>query len=127
MTPHPPVIKSGTRFIVTDEHLTLLRAANVHYHEEGSFWQDPKRPYGNSCPIPEDVYRVLMGHDYYTDHEDSDGLDEDNEELYDHYMQLHMDMAVVLQIVLDTGKFERGTYQFSWGHPHWEKIEIVAF
>lgn len=95
------------RFHVTEEHLKLLRAANVQY-EDGIEWGaaaiDPKRPYGNG-DLYGDIARLVgiePGPDEY---------DPFTEAERERMMGLHRDLATVLQIVLLVGRFEAGEYE----------------
>lgn len=89
-------------FVLTDQHLTLLRAADVQWDETefGAPAIDPKRPYGNGdvvgdmarllgVELPEDAGSIVV-----------------TQEL----TRLHAETKTALQIVLGTGRFEPGTY-----------------
>ena len=82
-------------FTVTEQHITLLRAALVEWDpcEFGAPEIDPKKPYGNSA-VEHDIRRVLGN---------PAGSDED-------MTRLHAETGIVLQIVLSTGMFEPGRY-----------------
>jgi hypothetical protein len=89
-------------FQVTDDHLKLLRAAQVSWDDsmyEGAPEIDIKRPYGNKYDVAADVAFILTG---------------EQRELSAHerarYIQLHRDMERVLAIVLATGSFAPGRY-----------------
>lgn len=86
------------RFTVTEQHLKLVRSFNVGWQdtEYGAPEIDPKRPYGNSN-VRYDIAEIL----------NIDPSEADWEVLE----QLHRDTDKVLQIAIDTGKFEAGTYQ----------------
>lgn len=101
-------IRNATEFTVTDEHLKLLRRANVGWEdcEFGAPAIDCKRPYGNSDVIS-DIGEIL-GHDRR--HWDPDDDGDYEETIANNFTQLHAETAIVLQIALATGEFRPGRY-----------------
>jgi len=91
----------GREFIVTEQHLKLLRHMYVGWQdcETGAPEIDPKRPYGNS-DVPGDIHEILTG-------ERNAELTREQEELY---LALHRETDTVLQIVLRTGEAWPGRY-----------------
>lgn len=96
------------RFTITEDHLKLLREANISWDgcEFGAPCIDPKRPYGNSDVI-QDMARVLGIEPIEADFD---------ERVYpkgtaDKCIKLHREMETVLQIVLHTGEFKATTYE----------------
>jgi hypothetical protein len=101
-------------FYVKEEHLKLLRRLNIKWMEIGSAYGvpqiDAKRPYGNS-----DVMRDLCGILGYET--DGDGWNDPTE--YAQAELFHREMATVLQICLQTRRFEAGRYWVKDGR--WKK------
>jgi len=97
-------------FEVKDEHLKLLKEMYVGWNdcEFGAPEIDPKRPYGNSDGV-DDVARVIG----YKKTKDTVELEDCDwtQEAYDYLYNLHKDMQIVLQIVLSSLSFKKGTYQ----------------
>lgn len=101
-------LRSVTSFTVTDEHLKLLRRANVGWDdcEFGAPAIDCKRPYGNSDVIS-DIGEILgYRQEYWWDA----FTEEYNETIADNFAELHAETGVVLQIALATGEFRPGRY-----------------
>ena len=88
-------------FVMTDEHIKLLRNFNVGWQdcEYGAPEIDPKRPYGNSS-VEADIHEILTGETEYE-------LTDDQRE---RYALLHRDTETALQIVLVTGSMMPGKY-----------------
>jgi hypothetical protein len=113
-------------FIVTKEHLTLLRNATVEWNpiEVGAPSINPKKPYGNSN-VAEDIYELLYpeAYDALTKEEKEDFYDERDVKGYDyhsHFMKKHKETQKVLEIVLATGRFLPGIYEHDWRtEPNW--------
>jgi hypothetical protein len=101
-------IRNATEFTVTEEHLKLLRRANVDWEdcEFGAPAIDCKRPYGNSDVVA-DIGEILgYEEEYWQDPVTGDY----NETIADNFAQLHAETAIVLQIALATGEFRPGRY-----------------
>ena len=102
------------RFIVTEQHIKLLRAANVGWGdcEFGAPAIDCKRPYGNS--------------DVYGDIADILGLVADDDgsygALHAEMNQLHKETKTALQIFLATGTMETGEYIAPQYTREWRKV-----
>jgi hypothetical protein len=101
-------IRNVTEFTVTEEHLKLLRRANVGWEdcEFGAPAIDCKRPYGNSDVVA-DIGEILgYGEEYWQD----PLTGEYNETIANNFAQLHAETGIVLQIALATGEFRPGRY-----------------
>lgn len=111
-------------FTVTDQHLTLLRHANIRFNEtfyHGSAEIDPKRPYKDGSAFWGAAHAL-----------DPDGVPTEDDEAADayelahweEYMRLHRETATVIAIATRTGHFEPGTYQRTspW-IDDWKRIE----
>ena len=107
-------------FIVTKEHLKLLRHFQVGWQdcETGAPEIDPKRPYGNS-DVPQDIYEIL--HDKRGKKLTSKEKELTEEEKKS-YLKLHLEMEIVLQIILSIGAFEAGEYRCKKYSTNWEKV-----
>lgn len=92
------------RFVVTDEHLKLLRRMNVGW--QGAPGIDCKRPYGNSA-VEQDMHEILTGEKIGRPGSSRDSLTDAE---LDRYWRLHVETQMALQIALVVGKFEAGTY-----------------
>jgi hypothetical protein len=98
-------IEGAHEFEVMPAHIALLRRANTGW--EGHGWVGApsllrKRPFGNS-DVYADMAQIVDGRDYISDHE----VLEEEEVRYD---QLLGELALVLEIVLQSGSFEPGHY-----------------
>jgi hypothetical protein len=123
------VIDHVGRFIVTEEHLRLLRRAYVSWDagEFGAPGINPKRPYGNSNVFA-DMAEIL-------DSPGSERMDADEEERMNtdeeltpdaewRYLRLHVETAIALQIGLATGEFRAGRYvRGNEWHNSWKRDE----
>jgi hypothetical protein len=95
------------RFTVTEDHRKLLRRLNIGYDEwtEGGAPEvDPKRPYGNG-----DLYgdmREILGRPDAPDGE---------------LIELHKQMATVLQILVYTASLEPGEYESPKYFAEWRR------
>jgi hypothetical protein len=105
------------RFTLTDQHLTLLRAANVGWDgsEFGAPAIDSKRPYGNS-----DVYgtigKLLGIVPAYNPKEDEC---EFTEKQLNHMRAIHKETQTALQVILATGAFVAGEYEADDYNRNW--------
>lgn len=101
-----------TQFVMTENHLILLRAMNVGWcgDEYGAPAIDPKRPYGNG-DVEEDIAELI-------------GLRLANPDLLtgDFLRKLHEQTETALQVVLATGTFEAGTYECDRYCRNWRKV-----
>ena len=95
-----------TEFVLTADHLTLLRHANLTWsaQEWGGPQIDPKRPFGNG-DLWRDVARIL-GWPAAADPEAEDGF-------YAHYDAagaVYGELLTALEVVLETLSFQPGRY-----------------
>lgn len=107
------------RFTVTDDHLKLLRRANVGW-DSGEFGApsiDCKRPYGNS-DVVSDIHEIIGNP---KDAPDDDGNWPDG--VYERYCTIHRETKVVLQIALTTGMFRAGKYECDVYRTNWRMTE----
>lgn len=89
-----------TTFTLTENHLKLARHTFIDWDDscyEGAPAVDIKRPYGNSSQM-EDVWTIIYGMDYYTEHPDT-SLEEAFPDEYEKCRALHREMATALQII----------------------------
>lgn len=96
------------RFTLTEDHLKLLRRANVttNYGETESPGLCTKRPYGNG-DVVEDVAEIIGIESFRLDEDDS----QYDEALYDKLWKLHKEVETALQIILTTQSFVPGDYE----------------
>ena len=113
-------IRSVTDFTVTEDHLKLLRRANVGWDdcEFGAPAIDCKRPYGNSDVIG-DIGEILGYPEGHYQDEDGDRY----EVIEDNFTQLHAETAIVLQVALATGEFKAGRYVCDKYRANWRRVE----
>jgi hypothetical protein len=106
-------------FTLTDEHLTLLRRANVRWGEMewGAPEIDGKRPYGNGN-LKDDVAGIL-GWELV----DAEGGPKLTMAQANRALELHRETETALQIVLATGSFEAGDYEASKYGRDWRRRE----
>jgi hypothetical protein len=114
------VVRNVSRFTITDDHLRLLRRANVSWDETefGAPEIDCKRPYGN-CDVLRDIAEIL-------EIPDSEWVGEDMDPLpgYEQrFLRLHVETAVALQIALSTGEFRTGRYMREDRNHAWKRDE----
>lgn len=104
-----------TQFVMTENHLILLRAMNVGWcgDEYGAPEIDPKRPYGNS-DVEEDIAKLIGIRMENPDHPLTD------DQRYA-LRELHAQTDTALQVVLATGTFEAGTYECDRFCRNWRK------
>lgn len=102
-------------FIVTEEHIKLLRAAYVSWEncEFGAPAIDCKRPYGNGY-VYGDIAEILQIHP-----EDEDGTFSD--EQIERMERWHRETEKALQIFLRTGMMEPGTYVSDACEDNWTR------
>lgn len=95
------------RFTLTNEHLTLLRAAFVGWDdcETGAPCIDPKRPYGNSN-VESDIAEKLG----WTLFEDAD--QHLSAEQRDRADTLHRETQEALQVILQLADIDPGDYAY---------------
>jgi hypothetical protein len=104
-------------FEVTEDHLTLLRNANVGWDgcEFGAPSIDCKRPYGNSAVYGDMVRLLEWGGDgeyeAFTEHQQHE-LD-----------RIHKETATALQIILAVGYFKAGRYEADKYRRNWREGE----
>jgi len=124
-------------FVIKEEHLKLLKEMCVRWNdcEFGAPEIDPKRPYGNSNVVYNvaeiiGIEKTKDNTEYdkeeakeYSDYNDYITDLEWNKKTYDYLFDLHKDMQIVLQIVLSTLSFQKGTYRKKnkYGH-EWVKV-----
>lgn len=103
---------STETFTLTDEHLTLLRAAYIGWEdcEFGAPAIDCKRPYGNSDVIG-DIHELLGG--------GGDPSAEDEER----YHKLHAETQTALQIVVQQASVRPGTYETEKYRNDWHIVD----
>jgi hypothetical protein len=100
------------RFVITADHLKLLRNLGFEYDasvEFGAPCVNPKRPYGNS-----DVYGDLR-----------EILNEGRPEPYsdEDLLRLHKQMTTVLQIIARTGRVATGRYDARKYFNDWKPVQ----
>ena len=100
------MIRNVTEFVVTEDHLKLLRHAHVSWDdsEYGAPSIDSKRPYGWSN-IAGSMAQILdwPDRDDWIDEEPPPGVE-------DQCARLHAETAIALQVVLVTGELRPGRY-----------------
>lgn len=108
-------------FVLTDEHLKLLRAMCVGWQdcEYGAPEIDPKRPYGNSG-VEADIHELLTNEREY----------ELTEAQRERYSQLHRETQVALEIMLQCGELRPGTFgdmrKIPYGQREWSAVSAPA-
>ncbi len=104
-------------FVLTADHITLLRAANVGWEdcEFGAPAIDCKRPYGNSY-VEGDIAK-LLGWSWV----EEDGLTKQQER---DAAKIHAETELALQIILTTGTMEPGSYYQSkeYDYRSWKRV-----
>jgi hypothetical protein len=115
-----------TVFVLTEEHVTLLRNSNVNDElsrvEYGAAQIDGKRPYGNSDVLMD--IASLLGVEKI---ETADGESVIRKEDGDRLERLHRETPTALQVVLASGSFTPGTYQTSSPyHRDWRLVEASS-
>ena len=119
-------LRGLTEFMVTEDHLKLLRRVYVDAWDPGEGYGaagiNPKKPYGNSY-VERDIAEIV-------DAPDEDWLYERGHKAYvtddaaQRFTHLHVETMVALQIVLATGEFRPGRYRraTTWGID-WQRDE----
>lgn len=99
-------------FIVTDEHIKLLRNAYVRWDdcEYGAPAIDPKRPYGNSS-VEEDIINLLGWEKGDRCPHCNEYLEDISDDLLDSAYTIHCETQTALQIFLFTGEMKPGCYR----------------
>lgn len=105
-------------FEVTEQHVRLLRAANVGWEdcEFGAPSIDCKRPYGNSS-IYQDIAKIL---DITPVNERAEEFNDEQTALMD---KLHRETQTALQIFLATGEMKAGKYVAPKYSNEWKRQE----
>lgn len=108
------------RFTLTEEHVKLLRAANVRWDncEFGAPAIDCKRPYGNSAVLY-DMAEILGVQQVEVDGGELRLLERDADRLAD----LHAETETALQVILATGSFGPGEYEADDYYRNWRRVE----
>lgn len=114
---------SRERFTLTEEHVKLLRHANVswHYMEWGAPCIDGKRPFGNGDHV-RDMAEILEVPVVETDQDAKALLARDAERL----RALYPELCTALQIVLTCGTFEPGLYEADLYFRNWQRVETAS-
>lgn len=109
------------RFEVKEEHLKLLREANVWWWdcEFGAPCIDPKRPYGNSS-VTKDIADIL-GEKLI---EDEYGEKIVAKEQGERFRKLHRQLEPVMEIMLHLAKLDPGWYECSEYGNDWRKVKM---
>jgi len=115
----PQLAAPAEEFVLTEQHIALLRRAQIVWHEahgpEGDYANpvgidvprfNPIRPYGNSN-IEQDIADIC-GVEY--DPAVLYGEGPETDALHARLMKLHQETMTALQIVLATGGFQPGHY-----------------
>lgn len=99
----------GKRFVLTKDHVKLLRQMIVGWSETefGAPEVDPKRPYGNS-DVVRDVLTIL---DWNVPRCPNCGAILDDGKVETQARELHFETATALQVVLSSGSFRPGVYR----------------
>ena len=106
-------------FILTEDHVKLLRRANVRWWEceTGAPAICPKRPYGNGA-VAADIAEIL-GMEWKRDEYD----DYMPQEVRERLLNLHAETETALQVVLAAGSFTPGLYVSRKYHRDWKLAE----
>jgi len=104
-----------TYFLLKREHLALLAEAEIDFDEHAEYGApliDPKRPYGNSMGIEEDIARAvgILGPT-----EDRSLTREEHDTCY----TLHRELASALQVVFQARQMTPGYYVFDKERRKW--------
>lgn len=112
------------KFELTEEHVKLLRRAQVQWHdcEHGAPEIDPKRPYGNSY-VDVDIAEILG--------EEPQGVDRFGDPDYSpeqkiYFQRIHRETEIALQIMLCVGCMELGIYENAYDvSKNWKLVSPV--
>jgi hypothetical protein len=107
------------KFVVTENHLKLVKRMNIGYDEYTEFGApgvSPKRPYGNS-DVYGDIAEIL-------DIAPKQGKDETyfTSEQEEYMRKIHIETEKVLQIGVATGSFQTGLYEADRYNRDWRKV-----
>ena len=118
-------LRELTEFMVTEDHLKLLRRVYVDSWDPGEGFGavgiNPKKPYGNSY-VERDIAEIV-------DAPDEDWIYEDGHKAYvteeaaERFTRLHVEAMVALQIVLAVGEFRPGRYRRTRWRIDWQRDE----
>ncbi len=111
-----------TEFEVTENHLKLLRNANIDWHRVGggSPGLDLKRPYGASNvyqSMAEIIRPDLDNHGEYGDYAETHA---------DELERLHAEVGLALEIVLRVGEFRAGRYRQDRYCSNWQRVDDAS-
>lgn len=107
------------RFEVTRDHIKLVKSILVYWDENSKrVVIDQKRPYGDS-DIPRSVSEAI-GLDFVEIEGGELRLTSQQEK---YCWKIHKDMGTVLQIVLGTGQFKSGEYEYDEYSSEWKKVK----
>ena len=111
-----------TRFTVTKDHIKLARNIVFDWNDSeevplGRLMMDRRRPYGDSN-IPRSIADAV----WLKGVEVSSGEIFLTKEQEDYCLKLHREMETVLQIIVETGKFKSGTYEYTY-FEGWKYVE----
>ena len=109
------------RFNLTDEHVKLLRRANVCWESEayeGAPCIDVKRPYGNSQGVARDIADILD----WPLFKDAHGEEHLSAEQAARGLALHRETETALTIILAFGTFTPGTYERADSWMPWKPV-----
>lgn len=101
-------MKDYKEFVLTGDHLALLRQLNVDVYPGCGPTINQKRPY-RSGDVEQDI-ADLLGWELF---EDADGEKHLSRAQYDTAQRLHAETSVALEIVLRTSSFTPGLYRTS--------------
>ncbi len=116
-------IDRAVEFDVTEEHLKLVKRCNIDWMflgqdpSIGNFYQDTKRPYGNSDFLM-DIVEILGIEPEHFDEKDPDEKWLSKDQEYYCFCR-NIDMKVVMQILcsnlsIRAGRYERKPYTRTW-------------
>jgi hypothetical protein len=111
---------NNKKFWVTEDHLKLLPHLWFGYDDYTEFGApavDPKRPYGNS-----DVYGDIAEILGLEGKEDSWGDIQWTSAQKSSMLQIHKEMATILNILVRNGGIERGYYEASAYGQDWKRV-----
>lgn len=105
------------RFDLTEEHLKLLKNVNIIWDdcEFGAPTIDSKRPYGNSSVLSD--MRKILGMKEKTCPHCGEAIESDGKN--DYLIELHKELVMALEIILQTQQFQTGTYELDANFKWW--------